>query len=366
MTNKKLTKIDDKQLGLFAPFFANSDDERQKLSNLIEFWDRIPRYSISRQAMSRMRDSNGNLPLLEVEFRYGKESFSATISPALVKEKKINKDTKQVEYVQTSYYPSANEELIEEVLRKLAADQFQGTYDKESQSAGVNFTLYQIREELRATGHTRSFDEIKLSLDILSSSVITFKGEGMLRGAGLHVMARKSSYLTDFISVERKDLDIDPNLKWSTKFHPLVSRSINALAYRQFNYGSLMSLKQQLARWIYRYLLDNYTFANHINSFEMRFSTIKRDSNILNYYKRDRDSQDICQSSIEELKSNGVLREYTSQNELGNKGKIIDIVYTFMPSEDFIDDQKRANARKKQAELAIFKFKQKSEQKHLG
>ena len=35
-------------------------------------------------------------------------------------------------------------------------------------------------------------------------------------------------------------LDADPSMRWAAQFHPLVTRSIDQVSYRQFNYQRLM------------------------------------------------------------------------------------------------------------------------------
>ena len=72
---------------------------------------------------------------------------------------------------------SQTEELVEEALRKLAIDQYAGFFDKPTFRSGVAFTIYQVREELKKHGHTHSYQEIVLALNILSKSVIEDPGE---------------------------------------------------------------------------------------------------------------------------------------------------------------------------------------------
>lgn len=94
------------------------------------------------------------------------------------------------------FYPSATEELIEEALRKLSADQQAGYFDKTQYRSGVFFSLYALREELARNGHARSYQEVRLSLDILSGSIIEIatndeKGEeGIIRSAYLPSVVR--------------------------------------------------------------------------------------------------------------------------------------------------------------------------------
>src|SRR4051812_14913469 len=54
------TESDNPQLNLFRGFLCNKQEEREKLSNAIDLWDSIPRYSVSKQAMNRARDTGGD------------------------------------------------------------------------------------------------------------------------------------------------------------------------------------------------------------------------------------------------------------------------------------------------------------------
>ncbi len=354
MTVKSLATRNAQQLCLFQQFLCNTDDERQKLSNSIELWDAVPRYSVSRQAMVKLRDEHGNLPLLQLEFEYRGTKFNASIQATQIEEKDekgkvIKKDGKPVTI---AYYPSANEELVEEALRKLAVDQEKGFYTNEKPSArsGVVFSLYQLREELKQRGHTRSFDEIKLSLDILSGSNINIIANSPTT---IEMPFGKSNYLAAMTGVTRKDMITDPNKKWMVQFHPFVTASIDKLSYRQFNYDQLMSHTTQLARWLHRQLILKYTFASRTKPFEMRYSTIKRDSAMLDNYARETNAQKACDISVNELIENGVLVSLNRQPKTGARGKILDIVYTLVPSGEFVAEVKAASKRKDRLPAAV-------------
>ncbi|MGZ8238814.1 MAG: hypothetical protein ACXWTY_13200 [Methylobacter sp.] len=75
------------------------------------------------------------------------------------------------------YYPGANEELVEDALRKIAAAQRCGFYQPDNQRGGVVFSLHHLRQELARRGHTRSYQQIMLSLDILSFANIDIRSE---------------------------------------------------------------------------------------------------------------------------------------------------------------------------------------------
>ena len=145
--------------------------------------------------------------------------------------------------------------------------------------------------------------------------------------------------------VTREDLRIDPDAKWMVQFHPLITESIDKLSYRQFNYQQLMRHTTQLARWIHKQLILKYTFASKVKFFEIRYSTIKRDSAMLDAYTRSRKAQEACDFSINELVEHGVLTARDRRVETGARGKILDIVYTLNPSREFVAEVKAANKR---------------------
>jgi hypothetical protein len=120
------------QLSLFQSFLANTNDERDTLSNAIDLWDSIPRYAIPRKKEEELRLPGGFLPVRMVNFQYRGKAYSAQIRPARldVKDREGRSTGATIEH-----YPSAREELIEHALRKLAAEQFAGFFDKPINSA---------------------------------------------------------------------------------------------------------------------------------------------------------------------------------------------------------------------------------------
>ena len=79
------------------------------------------------------------------------------------------------------------------------------------------------------------------------------------------------------------------------------------MTYRQFNYAQMMGHRTQLARWLHKQLSLKFTFASLITSFDMRFSTIKRDSALLEGYKLQRQAVAALDDALDELKASGVL-----------------------------------------------------------
>ncbi len=325
-----------RQLSLFQGFLANTDNEREALSNAVDLWDSIPRYAISRVRMNAMRTAEGFLDVMELSFNYRGRPLTAVIYPARIKDK----DGQRL-----SYYPSAREELIEHALRKIAAEQHTGFFHQPSYRSGARFSLHQLRKELEQQGHSLRYDELIEGLDILSLSSIEIVATN---DEGDEAFAR-STYLAALTGVKRKDYETDREARWAAQFHPLVTQSIDQVTYRQFNYQRLMKCSTQLARWLIGQLVLKYTQAALINSFEMRYSTIKRDSALLNGYGRERDAIAALDDAWEELKALGALATIKKAEQRGVRAKLEDVTYTLFPTRAFSAEQKAANRRQNDA-----------------
>ena len=323
-------EFENRQLSLFQTFLCNTDEEQGQLSNAVDLWDSVPRYSISRQAMTKARINGRFLEKHTITFHHRGRAYTRVISPARI----TDHDGQE-----RDYYPSATEELVEHALRKLAIEQQAGYFDKPNYRSGVIFTLYQLREEMKKRGHSRSYQQLVESLNILSHSVIDI----IPVGSGEAVVT--SACLSSLAAVSRTQLASDPKAKWAVQFHPLVTGSIDKVTYRQFNYHLMMSHNTQLARWLHQQLVLKYTFANLQAPFEMRYSTVKRDSGLLEGYARERDGIDALESGFGELKQIGVIMGVDRKDIVGQRKKLLDVVFIIRPSLDFVREAKAANRR---------------------
>jgi len=324
--------FDSPQIDLFRRFLCNGEDERDRLSNTLDLWDSVPRFAMSRQAMAKLRTGKGFLDLLKLDFSYRGTQLKAIIQPARIE---------QADGTSLDYYPSASEELVEDALRKIAAERRHGYFGQSEPGSGVSFTLYMLREELGKRGHTRSYQQIMLSLNILARSTIEIRtSDGASAGA-----FAISNYLSSLASVSREGWLDDPQAKWVAQFHPLVTESIDALTYRQFNYHQMMAHSTQLARWLHKQLSLKFTFASVATTFEMRYSTVKRDSGLLSGYSRERKAIEALDAAFAELQASGVLMHAQRNDILGPRGKLEDVAYTLTASLNFVAEAKAANKR---------------------
>jgi hypothetical protein len=322
------------QYDLFTTFFG----EAAELSNTIELWDSIPKYAVSPRAQNALRSHDKRLPVHEYCFVYasrrdGQRFESAcrvAIQPASIKTRDGYID----------FYPSTDEELVDEVIRKIFADQQCGMHDPDNTESWVRFSVQMVRKELKARGKTRSLDEIKRSIDILSKTHISL----FLDDTDDPVYS--APILSDVTRVTRQKYLNDTSMTWVARLPALISKSVNELTYRQFNYGVLMSLSSPLARWLHKRLSHNYTNASHLDPYEALFSSIQRDSGLL-AYKRTNDNLQALEAALDELQSTHVLYSWERVEERREGRRIVDIKYRLSAHSDFIRDVKAANARLK-------------------
>lgn len=314
-----------KQLSLFQSFLCNSETERDKLSNTIELWDGVPKYFISRQEMTKRRDK-GLLPTVERVFEHRGRAFAVKIRPARL----TDEDGKDKEY-----YPSAREELVEDALRKIASEQSHGFL--EAQESGAVFTLHMLRKELQRRGHTLSYQEVVESLDVMANCRIEISTAD---GSGDY----KSPILAGLLRVSRHHYREDPKARWVAYFSPLVTRSIQALNFRQYDYHTMMLHSTQLTRWLHKRLAHNYINASLMQPYTILFTTVQRDSGLLEY-NRQRDAIRKIDESMLELRERQVLLSFVKEDRRGERGRILDVAYTLTPNPKFVGQIKAANKR---------------------
>ena len=115
----------------------------------------------------------------------------------------------------------------------------------------MKFTLYMIRKELRDRGKTRSLQEIRQSLEILSRSVY----EVEIEGKGSRRLVYTNPILNDLSRGTREDYLDDPKNMWLARLPVLVSQSINDLIKLGMNaagkdaarFGWLVNLSRHVA-----------------------------------------------------------------------------------------------------------------------
>jgi len=290
-----------------------------------------------------MRSAEGYLPKTRRRFDYLGRAFIVEIRPARITDQ---------EGKEREYYPSVREELVEDALRKIAAEQNHGFYEELSggQRSGVVFSIYMLRKELARRGHTVSYQQARESLYILSDAKIE-----ILSADGACVI--RSSVLPTLAGVSRTELQTDAKARWYADFCPLVTDSIRALTYRQYDYETMMQHSSQVGRWLHKRLAHNYVNASLMTPYTFLFSSVRRDSGLLGEdpghaepkapqrYQRDRDAIRSLDLAIEELRERRVLLSCEREEQKGARGRLTDVKYKVLAHPDFVKQVKAANKR---------------------
>ncbi len=327
-TKKKKRKppslpIKSPQYDLFSEFVTN---DREAVSNTIEVWDSIPKYFFTPKQVEKLRTKEGLAEPYKREYSYNDISCAVKIQPALIEQK----DGKY-----KAYFPSVTEELVEEALKKILTDQRYGLHDPKNRETWVRFTLSMIQKELTKRGKSRSRAEIKHSIDVISSCIITVYKEDK--------EVWKGSILQDLVTVDRDEYLKDRNAQHAARLPLFISHAINSLEYRQYNYDRLMGCDGQLTRWLYKKLIHKFRQASLMNSYHFMYSDLERDSGLL-CQKTTSDNRRKLLMSLDELVSRGVLMSYGVDTRKQGR-KIVDVKYTLQTSSSFNSEQKAANKR---------------------
>ena len=318
--------VQSTQFDLFAQFVANDASE---VSNTVEIWETIPKYFLSPRQVEKLRTQNGHADPIKWSYQ---DDMEIKIQPALVE---------QSDGRFLAFFPGVTEELVEEALKKILSDQRYGAHLPDQTETWVRFSLQMIKKELQVKHRSRSIDQIKHAVAVMASCVLT------LSKAGKEVW--KGSILQDLVTVGREEFLHDTNALHIARLPLFISEAINRLDYRQYNYHHYLECNEQLTRWIYKQLIHRYRQASDSNRYHFLYSTLARSSALLRQ-RRPVDNRRKVLSALEELKKRRILRSYQALTKKQGS-KIVDVKYTIKPTLEFINEQKAANRRGRQASL---------------
>ena len=321
-----------KQMSLFQTFMPRDE----KYSNTIELYDAVPKYFPVKK-LSEIRINGIYLPVITREFQHKGKPYQVEIRPARITYK--NRKEKEKEF-----YPTYREELIEEALRKIACDNLNGVYL--DNSAGVQFTLYELKKELETRGHSINIPDLIESLKICNLASISIqKDDGK-------TLMQSPIFPTLLLASKDDWLENPKKVRCYVQFNPLVTASINQITYRQFDYAKYMEYKHRLSRWLHKRLCHNYIQASLFNIYTIKMTTILRDSGTYISEIVSRNARRIDES-LDELKDKDILMHYKKEILRGKRNSIADIKYDLSPSLYFTNEMKKANGRVINLEYAL-------------
>ena len=321
----------NEQFDLFRQFLSNDSSE---VSNTIELWESIPKYFFTPRQVKKLRTADGLAKPYRWEYTHDGYSCVVRIQPALIE---------QSDGSYLACFPGVTEELIEEALKKILTEQQQGAHDGQRLETWVHFSLRMIQRELKQRGRDRNVAEIKRGIEIMSKCNIEYTVDGKASWNG--------PILSDLWTVDRSEYIADRESRHAARLPLFVTHGIEKLQYRQFNFVRLMACDEQLARWIYKRLINRYRQASKLNDYHFAYSSIKLPSGLLQQ-AREVDNRTKVVSALDELKRRDVIAQYQSVEQKQGR-KIVDVVYNITPTLTFIKEQKAANKRFSDAEGRI-------------
>jgi hypothetical protein len=133
---------------------------------------------------------------------------------------------------------------------------------------------------------------------------------------------------------------------WMARLPAMVSKSINEVTYRQFNYATLMSLPTALSRWFHKRLSHRYINAGIMHPYQIRYSTIERDSGLL-HHSRSSANRKAVDTALNELVERNVLLSVSREEQ--RKGReVVEVRYVLNAHPGFVAEVKAANARQRE------------------
>lgn len=166
--------------------------------------------------------------------------------------------TREGKTQRTFVFPGAREEIIEDVLRKLATEHRAKAYEATTGSnagtkfVGISFTLYEVYAELKRVGKSYSYAEIREAFEIMHRSILTIKS------------ADNSIYLSapffPIVAVVEKKSAVDT--KSFICFHPMVTDAIHTLNFRRYNYAKALQFGGHYTRLTYKRLCHRWRQAS--------------------------------------------------------------------------------------------------------
>lgn len=321
---KKPLNAYDSSYPLQLELFQFLQPSEKHYSNTIELYDFMPKYHWGKT----VRLDGTYLKSLEREFECRGVRYRIEVIPARLKDK--DGQTRE-------YYPSKREELVEDALRRLAtADQGVFLDDR----AGVVFSLHQLQQELKRTGHTYSKDQIKDALLICAKTTITVTsvdGESIL-----------VSNLFETLGLQTRDdwTGSGPKSKAFVRFNSLVSESIKNGAYRQLDYDKAMGYSNVIARQLHKRMSHHYIQASITTQYSIMLSTIIRDFGLSSYIRPSLNLRQVVKA-LEEMQAKLVILKFAidKTTEPGLRSKLIDAKFHLTPHPYFANEIKKANAR---------------------
>lgn len=284
---------------MYLELFQNTGDlPAHRATNSLGMYDICPKYARQNNDPYWVDDPLKTTRVSSFSFR--SQSYVVEVEAA----KLVEKDG-SIRY----YFPSTNEELVEDVLRHLMTIDRQKSFFDDN--IGCQFSLFFIYSELKKYNKTRSKAEIRHSLRILQKAFLTIylektydNGRGAPLFSGPFFSEATVIDLDDYFT--RATHQDEDRVKGKIKFHNMVSEGIKKMDFRLNRYDICMSYKLDMARWLHKRISHMHTGADLATPFTIKLRTIFNDGN-WSWQNRNNKNKTKVETAINEMIEKGMV-----------------------------------------------------------
>lgn len=342
-------------MDLFGNFLVNSVEEAKEFGNVLVGWDSIPKFSAE-----ALNNKEGIVPNdHRVDFPINGKMATMTLLPGTYYTKKDGQPMRR--------FPGVKEQQVEQALIHQATIQSEEETKDGHTSYFVTFTINGLGRQLKAMGATMSNAQIRQSLDVLSSSVMTLTYGDNLK------LDRREPIIPSF---ERNNNSKDGNNGddiWRVKLHSLIVQSILKVTYRQYPIGQLKDYSPVGAALMRRI---HYIMTNVSEGMPYKF-TVKEMKMITAGLSHNRLSGSMMaiKKELERMQADNYLVRFTVDDifpEVRGRGRPVptDYRFTLYPGPQWIKNMKAGSMRQAVTEqrlgLPRSKRQERQEQMMLG
>ena len=342
-----MSKANAVQLTLF-------EMEDRSQSHMIALYDTAPRFvfvSKGRGTEPELPAANAFVQSVHKEFPFKDALFSLTLQPARIyrpAKPGPGDDPADKRMVEYEVFPSEREQIVEQVVRRLAMDRSRLSLMGDKQDrVRVHFSLYEIRRELRAVNRTMDTAEIRVGLEILARTRMNNRKMPESGRKSARPVLESSVFPTLYIRPRTGEGGEDDENDTYLEFNALVASAIRNLEFKPISYQWIMRLKSPVARWLYNRLsieygdLDLTRMPDGVPPMILSADDIINNSG-MNEWSRRRDTLRTETLAVDSLVEEGILDQ--DEKTVSKDGRRInDIEYIMMPSKKFLDQVRRGN-----------------------
>lgn len=297
-------------------------------TNSFTFYELLPKYVVVRGKDAIKLNADGSVKPVVRFFSIKNVDYKLIIQPAYVE----NSDGLLV-----AKFPGVTEEVIEFALYKLAIeDGYLADNTNGVKSFSLITTIYKIYEELKKYNRTRSYEEIRESLNILALTKysLTSNSEGIddYKFSPIADAASKSFIL------DEEDNKVDTALL--IRFNSLVNTELIKTSWKQINYDIVMKHQSFLGRWLLKHIQHNFLVATTDAVQKIKLSTIIERSGISNktvISTTKGNVLDILNGLDKFLQTPIYFEDKKIINPKSNRKVLSDVVFHLKPSKRMVD-----------------------------